>query len=149
MTSLIRWEPFREAMSLRNAIDRLFEESFVSPRFGWLAPLGVADVAIDMYETKDHVVVKAALPGIKPEQTEVTITGNTLTIRGEAKEEKEIKEENYICRERRMGAFSRSIALPDGLKADKAEASFDNGVLTLTIPKVEEKKTKTIKIKAK
>lgn len=149
MTSLIRWDPFREAMSLRNAIDRLFEESFVSPRFGWLAPLGAADVAIDMYETKDQVVVKAALPGIKPEQTEVTITGNTLTIRGEAKEEKEIKEENYICRERRMGAFSRSIALPDGLKTDKAEATFENGVLTLTIPKAEEKKAKTIKIKAK
>ncbi|MCX7840464.1 MAG: Hsp20/alpha crystallin family protein [Anaerolineae bacterium] len=149
MTSLIRWDPFREAMSLRNAIDRLFEESFVSPRFGWLAPLGAADVAIDMYETKDQVVVKAALPGIKPEQTEVTITGNTLTIRGEAKEEKEIKEENYICRERRMGAFSRSIALPDGLKTDKAEATFENGVLTLTIPKAEEKKAKTIKIKTK
>lgn len=149
MTSLIRWDPFREAMSLRNAIDRLFEESFVSPRFGWMAPLGAADVAIDMYETKDQVVVKAALPGIKPEQTEVTITGNTLTIRGEAKEEKEIKEENYICRERRMGAFSRSIALPDGLKTDKAEATFENGVLTLTIPKAEEKKAKTIKIKTK
>lgn len=149
MTSLIRWDPFREAMSLRNAIDRLFEESFVSPRFGWLAPLGAADVAIDMYETKDQVVVKAALPGIKPEQTEVTITGNTLTIRGEAKEEKEIKEENYICRERRIGAFSRSIALPDGLKTDKAEATFENGVLTLTIPKAEEKKAKTIKIKTK
>lgn len=149
MTSLIRWDPFREAMSLRNAIDHLFEESFVSPRLGWLAPLGVADVAIDMYETKDQVVVKAALPGLKPEQTEVTITGNTLTIRGEAKEEKEIKEENYICRERRMGAFSRSIALPDGLRTDKAEATFEHGVLTLTIPKAEEKKAKTIKIKAK
>jgi HSP20 family protein len=149
MSSLIRWDPFREAMSLRNAIDRLFEESFVSPRFGWWAPLGAADLAIDMYETKDEVVVKAAMPGIKPEQTEVTITGNTLTIRGEAKEEKEVKEENYICRERRMGTFSRSIALPDGLKADKAEATFENGVLTLKIPKAEEAKPKTIKIKAK
>lgn len=149
MSSLIRWDPFREAMSLRNAIDRLFEESFVSPRVGWWAPLGAADLAIDMYETKDQVVVKAAMPGIKPENTEVTITGNTLTIRGEAKEEKEVREENYLCRERRMGTFSRSIALPDGLKADKAEATFEHGVLTLKIPKAEEAKPKTIKVKTK
>jgi HSP20 family protein len=149
MSSLIRWDPFREAMSLRNAIDRLFEESFVAPRVSWWAPLGIGDLAIDMYETKDEVVVKAAMPGIKPEQTEVTITGNTLTIRGEAKEEKEVKEENYLCRERRMGIFSRSVSLPDGLKTDKAEATFEHGVLTLKIPKAEEAKPKTIKVKAK
>jgi HSP20 family protein len=149
MSSLMRWDPFRDAMSLRNAMDRLFEDSFVTPRFGWIAPTSMAEMAIDMYETKDQVVVKAALPGLKPEETEVTIVGDTLTIRGESKEDKEIKEENYIRKERRFGSFARSVTLPAGLKADKAEATFENGVLTLQIPKSEEVKPKSIKVKAK
>lgn len=149
MTSLVRWDPFRDVLSLRSAMDRLFEDSFVTPRLGWLAPTGAAGFAMDVYETRDQVVVKAALPGIKPEQAQVTISGNTLTIRGEAKEEKEIKEENYICKERHFGSFARSVTLPDGLQVDKAEATFENGVLTLKIPKTEEVKPKTIKVKAK
>jgi len=149
MSSLVRWDPFRDVLSLRRAMDQLFEDSFVTPRFAWLTPSGTAGFAMDVYETKDEVIVKAALPGIKPEQAEVTISGNTLTIRGEAKEEKEVKEENYICRERHVGSFARSVTLPDGLKADKAEATFENGVLTLKIPKMEEVKPKTIKVKAK
>jgi len=149
MSSLIRWDPFGDRMSLRNAIDRLFEESFVRPGWGWIAPLSAPNLAIDIYETKDEVVVKAALPGIKPEQVEVTVTGDTLTIRGEVKEESEAKEEDYIRKERRYGSFSRCVTLPDGLKADKAEATFENGVLTLKIPKSEEAKPKTIKVKSK
>ncbi|MEW5719516.1 MAG: Hsp20/alpha crystallin family protein [Chloroflexota bacterium] len=149
MSSLIRWDPFRDTLSLRNAMDRLFEDSFVTPRLGWLAPASAAGLALDVYETKDEVVVKAALPGVKPDDTQVTITGDTLTIRGEAKEEKEIKEENYIRKERNFGSFARSLTLPAGLKADKAEATFENGVLTLKIPKSEEVKPKSIKVKAK
>ena len=149
MSSLIRWDPFGDRMSLRNAIDRLFEESFVRPGWGWIAPLNAPNLAIDIYETKDEVVVKAALPGIKPEQVEVTVTGDTLTIRGEVKEESEVKEEDYIRKERRYGSFSRCVTLPDGLNADKAEATFENGVLTLKIPKSEEAKPKTIKVKSK
>src|SRR5512143_137782 len=91
MSSLIRWDPF-DRLSLRNAMDRLFDDSFVRPTTGWFMPTGAADLAIDMYETKDDVVVKAALPGVKPEQVEVSITGDTLTIRAEAKEENEVKE---------------------------------------------------------
>lgn len=147
MSSLMRWDPF-ERFSLRNAMDRLFDDSFVRPGIGWLSPNGV-DLAIDMYETKDDVVVKAALPGIKPDQVEVSITGDTLMIRGEAKEEHEVKEQDYIRKERRYGSFCRSLTLPSGIKSDKADASFENGVLTIKVPKAEESKPKTIKVKAK
>ena len=149
MSSLMRWDPFTNTLSLRNAMDLLFEDSFVTPRFGWIAPASAAGMALDVYETKEQVVVKAALPGIKPEETEVTITGDTLTIRGESKKENEIKEENYIRKERHFGSFARSVTLPAGLEADKAEATFENGVLTLKIPKSEQVKPKSIKVKAK
>ena len=149
MSSLMRWDPFTNTLSLRNAMDLLFEDSFVTPRFGWIAPASAAGMALDVYETKERVVVKAALPGIKPEETEVTITGDTLTIRGESKKENEIKEENYIRKERHFGSFARSVTLPAGLEADKAEATFENGVLTLKIPKSEQVKPKSIKVKAK
>ena len=148
MSSLIRWDPFGRT-SLQNAMDRLFDDSFVRPGFGWIAPMGAADLALDMYETKDDVVVKAALPGVKPEQVEVTITGDTLMIRGETQQENEIKEEDYIRKERRYGSFCRSVVLPSGIKADKADATFENGVLTLKIPKAEETKPKSIKVKTK
>ena len=148
MSNLIRWDPFGRT-SLRNAMDRLFDDSFVRPGFGWIAPMGAADLALDMYETKDDVVVKAALPGVKPEQVEVTITGDTLMIRGETQQENEIKEEDYIRKERRYGSFCRSVVLPSGIKADKADATFENGVLTLKIPKAEETKPKSIKVKTK
>ena len=149
MSNLIRWQPFDGSVSLRNAIDRLFEDSFVQPRWGWMAPMSAANLAIDMVETKDEVVVKAALPGVKPEQVEVTITGNTLTISGESKEESEVKEKDYIRKERHYGSFTRSVTLPSGLKADRADATFEDGVLTLKVPKSEEVKPKSIKIKSK
>ncbi len=145
--SIVRWEPFRDMLTLREAMDRLFEESFVSPRRReWLAPAEGA-LALDMYETEDAVVVKSSIPGVKPEDVDITVIGNTLSISGETKEEEEVKEENFIRRERRYGAFSRSITLPEGVKADEAEANFEDGVLTLTVPKVPEAKPKVIKVK--
>ena len=149
MSNLIRWQPMNELVSLRDAMDRLFEDSFIGPRWGWVAPTSAANLAINMYETKNEVVVKAALPGVKPEEVEVTITGNTLTIAGESKEEKEVKEKDYMRKERQISSFTRTITLPNGLKADQADASFENGVLTLKVPKTEEAKPKTIQIKAK
>ncbi len=149
MSSLIRWQPFDDLVSLRDVMDHLFEDSFVRPRWGWVAPMHAANLAIDMYETNDQVVVKAALPGIKPEEIEITITGNTLTISGESKEESQVKEKDYIRKEQRYGSFTRSVTLPNGLKADKADATFENGVLTLQVPKSEQVKPKTIKIKSK
>jgi HSP20 family protein len=95
------------------------------------------------------VVVKATLPGLRPEDASIDITGETLTIKGETKAEQAIKKENYLYQERRYGSFARSVVLPGGLKTDKAEATMEDGVLTLTIPKVEEAKPKAIKVKAK
>jgi len=134
-------------MSLRQAMDRLFEDSFVSPaRILGTFGAGVT-TPIDMYHTANDVVVKAALPGVKPDDVEITIVGDTLTIKGEAKAEEEVKREDYLYQERRYGAFSRSVTLPSGLDTDKAEATFENGVLTLTIPKVEKVKPKQVKVK--
>ncbi|MBC7248881.1 MAG: Hsp20/alpha crystallin family protein [Anaerolineae bacterium] len=147
MSSLIRWQPFEDLVSLRDAMDRLFEESFIRPR-SWLMPFE-SGLAVDVYETDDNVVVEAALPGVKPEEVEVSLTGDVLTIKGETKAEKEEKEANYIRRERRYGAFCRSISLPGGLEGDKAEAEFEHGVLKLTIPKAESVKPKVIKVKTK
>jgi HSP20 family protein len=147
--SIVRWEPFRDFMTLREAMDRLFEESFVGRRPSGVPTLAEGTLAVDMYETDDAAVVKTAVPGVKPENIDITISGTTLTISGETKEEEEVKEENYIRRERRLGSFSRSVVLPESLKADEAEASFEDGVLTLTIPKAPEAKPKVIKVKGK
>jgi len=149
MMSIARWQPFTELMSLRQAMDRLFEDSFVSPS-RILGTFGAgAAVPIDMYHTANDVIVKATLPGVKPEEVDITITGDTLTIKGETKTEEEVKREDYFYQEHRYGAFSRSVTLPSGLNTDKAEATFDNGILTLTIPKAEKVKPKQIKVKAK
>jgi HSP20 family protein len=147
--NLVRWEPWSDMVSLRDAMDRLFEESVVRPRAGWLAPLAAESLAVDMYETDEEVVVKTATPGVKPEDIDVSITGDVLTIRGETKAEEKVEKANYIRQERRYGAFSRSLTLLSTVVADKATAEFEGGVLTLTLPKAEEVKPKTIKIKAK
>ncbi len=94
-------------------------------------------------------MVKATLPGLKPEDVTIDITGEMLTIKGETKAEQEIKREDYLYQERRYGAFSRSVILPSGLKTDKSQATMEDGVLTLTIPKAEQVKPKAIKVKAK
>jgi len=144
-----RWQPFGKRMSLRQAMDRFFEDSFVRPTRGSAALGEIAAPALDVYQTPNEVVLKAALPGLKPEDVSIDITGETLEIKGESKAEQEIKKEDYLYQERRYGAFSRSVVLPSGLKADKAEATMEYGILTLTIPKVEEVKPKKISAKAK
>jgi len=130
-------------------MDRLFEDSFVRPsRF--LTTLGeAATPALDMYQTPNEVVVKTALPGLKPEDIDIDITGDTLSIKGETKAEQEVKKEDYLYQERRYGGFSRSVVLPGGLQPDKAEATLEEGILTLSIPKAEEAKPKAIKVKPK
>ncbi len=151
MANMVRWDPARDMVSLREAMDRLFEESFLRPGF-----LGGNDSAsvlmpLDMYETQDEVVVKAAIPGVKPEDIEVTVTGDLLTIKGEFKSENEAHDEkrNYHRQERRYGSFSRQVALPSGVNADTCQADFENGVLTLKLPKAEEAKVKRVQIARK
>ena len=104
---------------------------------------------IDVYHTDNEVVVKATPPGVKPEEVDITITGDTLNVKGETKAEESIEDGDYLYREHRHGTFSRSVTLPHGLNTDKSEANFENGVLTLTIPKSAKVKPKSIKVKAK
>ena len=140
-----RWEPFKEMMTLRNAMDRLFDDSIVRPSA--LLSGQEAALPLDVYQTANEVVVKASLPGFKPEEVDISVMGDTLTIRGEHKEEKETKEEDYWLQERHYGSFSRSVTIPVEVKSEKAEASFEDGVLTLTLPKAEAVKPKQIKVK--
>ena len=147
MSNLIRWEPAREMMTLREAMDRLFDDAFTRPLSmagnGWAVP------AVDMYQTDNEVVVKAALPGMMAEDVQLNVTGEVLTIKGEIKQKEEVKEKAYHLREQRWGMFERSVILPTEVVADKAKADFENGILTITLPKAEEAKPKTISIKAK
>jgi len=147
--SLIRWEPFEGLMTLRDAMDRLFEESFVRPFGGTLFRQDASILPIDMYETENEVVVKASVPGIKPEELDIQVRGDTLTIRGETKSEEEKLQGTWHYKERRYGTFCRSMSLPSGVNADAAQATFENGVLTLTLPKIEEAKPKIIRVKSK
>jgi HSP20 family protein len=100
-----------------------------------------------MYETDESVIIKTAIPGVNAEDIEVSVTGETLTIRAETKEEEEVQRESYLRRERRFGSCCRSVTLPGGLEAENAEADYTDGVLTLTFPRAEEVKPKTIKVK--
>ena len=146
MSNLIRWEPAREMMTLREAMDHLFDDAFTRPltiRDGWSAP------AIDMYQTDDEIVVKASLPGVKADDVQINVSGEVLTIKGESKQMEEKNEKSWHMREQRWGSFERSVALPTEVVSDKAKAEFENGILVITLPKAEELKPKTISIKAK
>jgi len=147
---VVRWEPFNEMVSLRDAVNRLFEDSFIRPA-AWPLPFeGSAwSMPVDVIETKDNVIVKAAVPGVKPDEIDVSITGDTLTIKGETKAEEKFEEGSYLRKERRFGAFQRTLTLPANIVSDKAKAEFENGVLTLTLPKTEEMKPKAIRVTTK
>jgi HSP20 family protein len=147
MTIIRRPSPFDELFSLRRAMDRLFDDDVVRPRV-W-RPLTVgAEPALDITTTPDELVVSASLPGWKPEDVEITLTGSTLTISGEMKEEARREDQSWILNEIRRGSFSRTLELPEGLVGDRATASYEHGVLTLRIPKAEEIKPRQIKISA-
>lgn len=151
MASIVRWDPFRELAEMNERMNRLTEGGFPRHEHFWRlwGPDGGVGPAIDMYETKDALVVKASLPSAKPGDVDISVTGDTLTIKGEVKAEKDVKEGDYYVQERRFGAFSRSIGLPLPVKTDKAEAAFEDGLLTVTIPKSEEVRPKTIKVESK
>ena len=147
MANIVRWEPWNELVSLRDAMDRLFEESVVAPR-KWAPALGEG-LAVDVYETDDDVVVTSAVPGVKADELDITIVGDTVTIKGEFKSEENVEEKNYVRRERHYGSFCRSVALPTTVDADKATAEFEDGVLKLNIPKAETVKPKVVQITKK
>ena len=149
MANITRFDPLGETVSLRSAMDRLFEDSFVNP-LSWRTINGADAIspAVDVHETADEIVVTAALPGMKADDVEITMTGQQLTLRGEFKADDEIERDQYLYRERRFGSFSRSIALPVRVQGDRADATFTDGILTLRIPKAEEVKPRQIRVNA-
>lgn len=146
MANLIRWDPIREMMGMQNQMDQVFEDFFSRSPVSYD---GYGVVNLDMIQTADEVIVKASVPGIKPDDLNIAVTGDTLTIRGEVKSEEEKKDANYHMREIKYGSFARSVLLPCAVVADKAQAEFENGMLRLVLPKAEEVKPKTITVKAK
>lgn len=149
MANITRYDPLGEMVSLRSAMDRLFEDSFVTP-MSWRTISGGDTITppVDVHETSDEIVVTAAMPGMKAEDVEITMTGQTLTFRGEFKADEEINRDQYLYRERRFGSFSRTVQLPVRVQGDRADATFTDGVLTLRIPKAEEVKPRQIRINA-
>jgi HSP20 family protein len=146
MTLVRRTSPLGELVSLRQAMDRLFEDSFVRPR-GWGFPTEMgASLPLDVTNTADALVVEAALPGIRPEDVEITVEDGTLTIHAESKDERRETEGETLISEIRRGSMSRTVTLPTGLEPDKATATFENGVLRLTFPRAEAVKPRQIRI---
>jgi len=142
---LTRWDPFREMMVIRNARDRMFDGDLALAPSSWRSFNW--SVALDVVENDDEFVVKASLPGINPDDLEITFIDGKLTIKGEVTEEEKVEEARYHLRERRFGSFSRSIKLPSGIDTEKIDAKYESGVLELYLPKVEEVKPKKITIK--
>jgi HSP20 family protein len=145
MTIVRRPSPLGELVSLRQAMDRLFEDSFVRSR-----PLGFGEggavLPLDITSSPDALVVDAALPGIRPEDVEITVEDGTLTIRAESRSERQETEGETLINEIRRGSVSRAVALPTGLEPDKATATFEHGVLHLSIPRAESVKPRQIRI---
>ena len=145
--AIVRWEPFREFTTLQNEMNRLFNTVFDAPAPGnggntlrrWMP-------AMDLVETEDHFVLRADLPGMKEEDVKIEFEDGTLTVSGERKAEHESKNEGYYRVERAFGAFSRSLTLPQGIDPEAVTASFDRGVLEVSIPKPEERKPRRIEI---
>ena len=145
--SIQRFDPFREVLTLRDAMNRLFEDSFVRPGFGPGAQPGAGyGLALDLEETGEGYTVRASLPGFKPEDVNVQIVGDVLTISAQHNQEQERNDSNYLLRERRFGSVSRTVTLPQRVQADQAQARFENGELVLTLPKAEELRPRQIKI---
>lgn len=147
MAELIRWEPFRETRRLHDMLDRAMDRSLLD---NWFLDGGsTGHLALDLFQTDDELVVKANIPGLKPEDIDISVSGDTLTIQGEINQETDSDNAQYMLRERRYASFARSVTLPSTVEAEHAKAEFEHGVLTLTLPKAEEVKPKRISVKAK
>lgn len=145
--ALIRWDPFREMSSLQERMNRVFSEVLAR------SPIGEEEIsrgawvpAVDIFETPESIVLKAELPGITKDDIFVEVKDNTLSLKGEKKFEKEVKEENYHRVERSYGSFQRAFTLPSTVQQDKVKAKFKDGILQIVLPKVEEAKPKQIKV---
>src|SRR5260221_2274796 len=144
MRTIARWEPFRRATSLQDQVNRLFSDVF--ERGSEESSLTAWAPSVDIYETEHELVVKADLPEVDPKDLDIRVENNILTIRGERKFEKKVNEENYLRVERSYGSFARSFTLANTVNSEAIKADYQNGVLTLNIPKREEAKPKQIKV---
>ena len=146
--NLVRWEPLNELVTLRQAMDRLFEDSFVRPGPRWVQGSEYhCELPIDVYTTDEEVVLVASVPGMSPEDVEITIEGDSITLKGDVPAP--MANVEYAAQERPYGKFARTLRINVPVQADKAEATFEKGVLTLVIPKQEEVKPRTIKVTGK
>lgn len=146
MSTLVRWNPVREMLNMRNALDWMFSEDYGFPAERWTEVQNWS-LPLDVVENKDGYLIKASVPGVNPEDINITLEDNILTIRGELKKEEVTENARYHTRERRYGQFVRSVTLPTVVKADAIEADYHNGVLELIVPKAEEVKPRRIAIK--
>ena len=144
MRALSRWEPFRGANTLQEQVNRLFSDVF--ERSSQESNLSTWAPAVDIAETEHELVVKADLPGVDPKDLDIRVENNVLTIRGERKFEKKVNEDNYLRVERAYGSFTRSFSLSNTVNSEAIKADYQNGVLSLSIPKREEAKPKQIKV---
>jgi HSP20 family protein len=140
----IRRDPFRELLSFRREMDRYFDNAFYGSQWEWQPFSG--ELALDVAEKGDEFVVTASLPGMKPEDLDISFTNRTLTIKGEYKTEEQKEDVHYHLRERRAGSFARSITLPTPVNGEAIQANYEAGVLTLRLPKTEEVKPKRIAV---
>lgn len=140
------WEP-AGLVSMQEAMDSLFDSTWGRPGFGWHRGAGTALLPVDIYSTPDEIVIQASVPGMDPEDVEITIEGETLVIKGER--QAPLENVDYSIQERRFGPFGRTLTLNVPVLADEAEAAFDRGVLTLTIPKAEKARPRVIKVQSK
>jgi HSP20 family protein len=144
--AIIRWDPFRDLVSLREKMNRLFEDAVTARGEERDMISSTWTPSVDIYETEDSIVLNAEVPGIDEKDIEIKIEDNTLTLKGERNFEKETKEENYHRIERSYGSFFRSFSLPRNVDQDKINAEHDNGVIRITMPKKPESKPKTVKV---
>ncbi|MBM3311775.1 MAG: Hsp20/alpha crystallin family protein [Candidatus Aminicenantes bacterium] len=144
--AIIRWDPFRDVVTLRERMNRMFEDVF-SRRTDdkELTPSSWAP-AVDIYETENELVLSAEIPGLNEKDVEIKVEDNTLTLKGERRFEKETKEENYHRIERSYGSFYRAFTLPNSIDPEKIQAEHENGVLRISMPKRQELKPRTVKI---
>ena len=145
--AIVKWDPFRDMVTLRDRMDRLFDDSLARLR-GAEDDMSLSNwsPSVDVYETTENIVIKAEVPGVKKEDISVEVKDNTLYLKGERKFEKDVKEENYHRMERSYGSFRRVFSLPATVEQDKVKASFKDGVLEIMLPKAEKAKPKKIAV---
>ena len=147
--TITRWSPMTDLVSLREAMDRLFEDSFIKPSAWTGLAAGQVAVPVDLWETNDAYHLRADLPGIAPEDLDINVTSDTVSLAGEAKTQQDVSNDGWLRQERRIGKFQRAFTLPVQIDPDKVQATFTRGVLDLVLPKADQVKPRTIKVTAK